>query len=96
MGKKVDNSESMPGVEDLPGLISRLEKVAIRLETSTRAQTFTSPDTVSKFALNLTQFLLKKGYPTVLFFVKNVSIITFDRLHKFCKEICANYLQTTR
>jgi len=30
----------MPGVEDLPGLISRLEKVAIRLETTTKAQTF--------------------------------------------------------
>lgn len=30
----------MPGIEDLPGLISRLEKVAIRLETSTKAQTF--------------------------------------------------------
>lgn len=30
----------MPGLEDLAGLISRLEKVAIRLETSTKAQTF--------------------------------------------------------
>jgi len=53
----------MPGVEDLPGLISRLEKVAIRLETSTRAQTFTSPDTVSKLVLYLTLFLLRKGHP---------------------------------
>ena len=59
----------MPGVEDLPGLISRLEKVAIRLETSTRAQTFTSPDTVSKLVLYLTQFLLRKGHPPLLFFV---------------------------
>lgn len=33
----------MPGVEDLPGLISRLEKVAIRLETTTKAQTFSEP-----------------------------------------------------
>ena len=59
----------MPGVEDLPGLISRLEKVAIRLETSTRAQTFTSPDTVSKLVLYLTLFLLGKGHLPLLFFV---------------------------
>ena len=76
----------MPGVEDLPGLISRLEKVAIRLETSTRAQTFTSPDTVSKFALYLTQFLLKKGYPTVLFFVKNVSLVKGTDCTSFAKK----------
>ena len=30
----------MPGVEELPGLIARLEKVAIRLETATKAQKF--------------------------------------------------------
>jgi len=30
----------MPGIEDLPGLVSRLERVAIRLETSTKAQVF--------------------------------------------------------
>jgi hypothetical protein len=30
----------MPGVEELPGLIARLEKVAIRLETATKAQTY--------------------------------------------------------
>jgi len=34
----------MPGIEDLPGLISRLEKVAIRLETSTKAQVFSPID----------------------------------------------------
>jgi hypothetical protein len=33
----------MPGVEELPGLIARLEKVAIRLETATKAQTFSDP-----------------------------------------------------
>lgn len=32
----------MPGIEDLPGLVSRLEKVAIRLETATKAQTFST------------------------------------------------------
>jgi len=34
----------MPGVEDLPCLISRLEKVAIRLETATKAQTYSEPN----------------------------------------------------
>jgi hypothetical protein len=35
--------EAMPGVEELPGLIARLEKVAIRLETATKAQTYSDP-----------------------------------------------------
>ena len=44
----------MPGVEDLPGLISRLEKVAIRLETTTKAQTFSDTNSsVSAYSIEV-------------------------------------------
>ena len=35
-------------MEELPGLIARLEKVAIRLETATKAQTYCDPAQVNK------------------------------------------------
>ena len=44
----------MPGVEELPGLIARLEKVAIRLETATKAQKYS--DTTDGLAASVAAY----------------------------------------